>query len=521
MKIIASKDAVKLIKSHSTLAVSGFAGVSVPEKLLKELEERFLNEDNPKDITLMFAAGQGDGKDKGLNHLAHEGLIKKIIGAHFNLAPKIGRLIFNNKVQAYNLPQGVMCNIFRDIARQSGYTISRVGLRTFVDPRNEGGKANDITKEDYVKLIHINGEEVLAFKNEKIDAAFIKGTYSDENGNISMEHEATYSEAFIIAQAVKNCGGTVIVQVDDILRERKISCQKVKIPGIYVDYVVKVDEKNEKEQILGMKYDENLCGLIDKKKDSKESTKMQNISMVSSDRSLNPRQIIGRRAFMELNKDDVVNIGIGIPEEVSKEAERRKFNEFITLTVEPGAIGGIPQSGIKFGSSYKPECIIDQLSQFDFYDGGGLDISFLGMAQCDIEGNINVSKFGGRIPGCGGFIDISQNSKRTVFCGTFTAGGLNINVEHGKLKIASEGKNKKFVSKVSQITFSGRFAADNNKNVLYITERCVFKLFKDGLHLVEIAPGVDLENDILKLMDFRPIIDNDMILMNETCFSLK
>lgn len=519
MKVIDSKDAVKLIKSYNTLAVSGFAGVSVPEKLLKELEERFLNEDNPKDITLMFAAGQGDGNEKGLNHLAHEGLIKKIIGAHFNLAPKIGRLILNNKVQAYNFPQGVMCNIFRDIARKSGYTISRIGLRTFVDPRNEGGKANDVTKEDYVKLIHINGEETLVFKNEKIDVAFIKGTYSDEKGNISMEHEATYSEAFIIAQAAKNCGGIVIVQVDDILKERKIPCQKVKIPGIYVDYVVKVESDSEKEQILGMKWDKCLCGLRDKESIS-ESMKVKDINIISSDKNLNPRQIIGKRAFMELNKGNVANIGIGIPEEVSKEAERNNFNECITLTVEPGAIGGIPQSGIKFGSSYNPECIIDQLSQFDFYDGGGLDISFLGMAQCDMEGNINVSKFGGRIPGCGGFINITQNSKRTVFCGTFTAGGLNISVEHGKLKITDEGKNKKFISHVSQITFSGKFAADNNKDVLYITERCVFKLFKDGLHLIEIAPGVDLENDILKLMDFRPIIDNNLSIMNEICFSL-
>ncbi|MBE6062843.1 MAG: 3-oxoacid CoA-transferase [Clostridium butyricum] len=519
MKVIDSKNAVKLIKSGDTLAVSGFAAVAVPECLLKELGERFLNEDNPRDITLMFAAGQGDGKDKGLNHIAYEGLIKKIVGAHFNLAPKLGNLILNNKVQAYNFPQGVMCNIFRDTARKAGYTLSRIGLGTFVDPRNEGGKANDITKDDYVKLININDEEFLLFKNVNIDVAFIKGTFCDKSGNISMEKEATYSEAFLIAQAVKNCGGIVIVQVDDILEDQKVSCQKVKIPGIYVDYVVKVEKKNEKAQILGTECELGLCG-AQKIKYSKSKTTKTKENIINIKEKLNARQIIGKRAFLELRKNEIVNIGIGVPEEVSKEADRKKFNEFITLTVEPGAIGGVPQSGIRFGSSYNPECIIDQVSQFDFYDGGGLDISFLGMAQCDKYGNINVSRFASKIPGCGGFINITQNSKRVVFCGTFTAGGLVINVEHGKLEILNEGKNKKFVNQVSQITFSGKYAAENSKDVLYVTERCVFKLFKDGLHLIEIAPGIDLENNIIELMDFKPIIDNELRIMDESCFLL-
>ncbi|NME83239.1 malonate decarboxylase subunit alpha [Clostridium sp. SM-530-WT-3G] len=518
MKIIDSKDAVKLIKSCDTLAVSGFAGVAVPEDLLKELGLRYIKENEPRDITLMFAAGQGDGKEKGLNHIAYEGLIKRVVGAHFNLAPKLGNLILNNKVQAYNLPQGVMCNIFRDIARKSGYTLSRVGLGTFVDPRNEGGKANDITREDYVELVNINSEEFLLFKNENIDVAFIKGTFSDKSGNISMEHEATYSEAFVIAQAVKNCGGIVIVQVDDILEEDKMPCNKVKIPRIYVDYVVKVDD-NEKSQILGLKYDEGLCG-TPRIKGEQSKEKNNSVNIINRNNKISAREIIGKRAFMELKKGDVVNIGIGVPEEVAKEAKKNNFNQFITLTVEPGAIGGIPQSGIKFGSSYNPECIIDQLTQFDFYDGGGLDISFLGMAECDKHGNINVSRFGNKIPGCGGFINITQNSKRTVFCGTFTAGGLDINVQDGKLEIISEGKNIKFVNNVSQVTFSGEFASQNSKDVLYITERCVFKLFEDGLHLIEIAPGVDVENDVIRLMDFIPIIDNELKVMDESCFSL-
>ncbi|MDO5515914.1 MAG: malonate decarboxylase subunit alpha [Clostridium sp.] len=518
MKVINQKDAVQLIKSNSTLAVSGFAGVSVPESLLKELEKRFIREEKPKDITLMFAAGQGEGKEKGLNHLAHEGLIKRVIGAHYNLAPKIGQMIINNKIEAYNFPQGVICNMFRDIARKSGFTISRVGVGTFVDPRYEGGKANDMTKEDLVKLIDINGKKNLIFNNENINAAFIKGTYSDKNGNISMEHEATYSEAFTIAQAVRNCGGIVIVQVDEIIKNGKIQCDKVKIPGIYVDYVIEVRDDLENEQILGLGYDGNLCGKIKENDGHSISYSKKKIDVMKENNILNPRNIIGKRAFTEIAKGDVINIGIGIPEEVSKEVERNKFNDFITLTVEPGAIGGVPQSGMRFGSSYDPECIIDQVSQFDFYDGGGLNISFLGMAECDKSGNINVSRFGSKIPGCGGFIDITQNSKKCVFCGTFTAGGLEISVKDGKMKILKEGINKKFVHDVNQITFNGRLATENDEDIIYVTERAVFKLFRDGLHIIEIAPGIDLENDILDLMEFKPVIDRNISVMDEYCF---
>lgn len=515
MKLINSNDAVKLIKSNSTLAISGFAGVAVPEILLKGLEDRFIETGNPKNITLMFAAGQGDGKDRGLNHLAHEGMIKRVIGAHYNLAPKLGKLILNNKLEAYNFPQGVMCNIFRDTARKQGYTISKVGLNTFVDPRNEGGKVNDVTKEDYVRLIEIDSEEVLIFKNINIDAAFIKGTYSDQSGNISMEHEATYSEAFIIAQAVKNCGGIVIVQVDDVVKNKNISCQKVKIPGIYVDYVVKSQGDTRGNQILGLEHDEHLCGQDD---DTSIDSLNKDIYIIKENKNINSRNIIGKRSFMEIKKGNIINIGIGIPEEVSKEVGNSKIKESITLTVEPGAIGGVPQGGIMFGSSYNPQCIIDQVSQFDFYDGGGLDISFLGMAECDKLGNINVSRFGNKVPGCGGFIDITQNSKRCVFCGTFTAGGLEINIEHGKMKIVKEGKSKKFVENVKQITFSGIRASQYNRDIIYVTERAVFKLFRDGIHLMEIAPGIDVQNDILDLMDFKPIIDRDICVMDEKCF---
>lgn len=506
MKIIDSEKAASLVKDNDVLATSGFASLGVPEALLKSLEERFLLENSPMNLTLMFAAGQGDGKDKGLNHLAHEGLLNRVIGGHFNLAPKIGEMIRNNKIYAYNFPQGVMCNLFRDIASKKTGTISKVGLNTFVDPRQEGGKVNSRTKEEMVQVIEILGQENLLYKCSSIDVAFIRGTYADENGNITMNHEATFSEAVCIAQAVKNCGGIVIVQVEKIVKAGTLDPRLVKIPRIYVDYVVEAKNEEEQAQVLGNAYDPSLTGDIKAVVNKLESLK------------LDARKIIGRRAAMELTKGSIVNIGIGVPEAISSVANEEGIGDYITLTVEPGPIGGIPQGGRRFGSSVNLECILDQPTQFDFYDGGGLDIAFLGLAQVDKCGNLNVSKFGTRVAGCGGFINITQNAKKVVFCGTLTAKGLEVKVNEGSLEIVKEGASKKFVDSVEQITFSGKYALKVNQPVLYITERAVFELKDDGLHLVEIAPGIDINKDILDLMDFKPIIDEDLKLMDKRIF---
>lgn len=505
-KVISFKEAVNLVKDNDVLATSGFALLGVPELLIKSLEKRFLEEGNPRNLTLMFAAASGDRENKGLNHLAHEGLVNRVIGGHFGLAPKLGALIRENKTYAYNLPQGVMCHMFRDKASNKTGTITKVGLNTFVDPRVEGGKANSRTEEDIVQVIDILGEENLIYKCPNINVAFIRGTYADENGNITMEHEATYSEAACIAQAVKNCGGTVIVQVEKIVKSGTLDSRMVKIPRIYVDYIVQAEEKEDQAQILGYAYDPSLSG---------------EANMVVSGLAplkLNERKIIGRRAAMELVKGQVVNIGIGMPEAISNVANEEGIGNYFTLTVEPGPIGGIPQGGNKFGASINAECMFDQPTQFDFYDGGGLDIAFLGLAQVDKQGNINVSKFGPKVPGCGGFINITQNSKKVVFCGTFTAKGLDIKVENGELKIINEGSNKKFIDSVEQITFSGSRATKFRQPVIYITERAVFELKEDGLHLTEIAPGIDLEKDILAAMDFTPIIDKNLKLMDERIF---
>jgi propionate CoA-transferase len=494
-KIVTAAEAIAIIRDRDTVCTSGFVGVGTPDELLIALEKRYRETRHPAALTLMFAAAPGDSKDRGLNRLAHDGLLKRVIGGHWALVPKLGELAIANRIEAYNLPLGCISHLYRSIAARGPGTISKVGLRTFVDPRLQGGKLNEATTEDLVDVLQINGEEWLCYKAFPINVAFLRGTTADPAGNITMEREALTLDNLAMAMAAKNSGGFVIVQVERIAAANSLNPREVQIPGILVDCVVVADPENH-VQTYGTNYSHAFSG--------RQRVPMDRVVPLD----LDERKIIARRCAFELPPGGVINLGIGMPEGVAAVATEEHMLKYLTLTAEPGIIGGMPQGGLNFGTALNPDAVIHQNQQFDFYDGGGLDLACLGMAQVDAAGNVNVSRFGSKLAGAGGFINISQSAKKLVFAGTFTSGGLKIAIEDEAVHILREGSARKFIEKVEQVTFSGDYAAETGQSVYYVTERCVLQRTLAGVELIEVAPGIDIDRDILDQMDFKPLIRN-------------
>jgi propionate CoA-transferase len=508
-KVITADQAAALIQDGVTISspIIGLAGW--PEEIGRAIAKRYEETGHPKELTLVCGSAMGNHKDKGPHVIGIEGLVTRYIGAHTHGSPNIGALIQNNKMIAYCFPQGVVVQQYREIAAKRAGMLTKVGLGTFVDPRIEGGKMNDLTRQepDMNEVVTFAGEEYLWYKPFPIHVGLIRGTKADEKGNISMEKEGAFLEALQVAQAARNSGGIIIAQVEYLVKSGTLNPKLVQVPSVLVDYIVIA--KNPQEfhmQSEGIYYQPAFSG--------ETQVPLGALPTLPFDERL----FILRRAAMELTPNSVVNLGIGIPDRLATVAAHEGVTDMLTLTTEVGGVGGVPAGWPNFGMSYNAEAFVCHPNMFDWYDGGGIDQAFLGMGEIDKFGNVNVSKFAGRPIGCGGFINITTASKKVVYCGTFTTGGLKVTATDGKVQILQEGNHKKFIDHVEQITFSGKYAARAKKPVLYVTERAVFQLIDGEVTLVEIAPGIDIDKDILAHMDYKPRIAKDLKTMPEEIF---
>lgn len=498
-----------MIQDGSTVATIGMTLVSASETILKAIEQRFLKTGSPNHLTLVHSCGQSD-RDRGIQHFAHEHMLSRIIGGHWGLQPRMMKLIAENRILAYCIPQGQFAQLYRSMAGGEPGKITKVGLGTFIDPRLDGGKMNEITKDapDIVDVVTIGGEEYMRYKPIPLDYCIIRGTYIDEYGNLSTEEEAMQLEVLSAVLACKKFGGRVIAQAKRKVAVGSLHCKRVTVPGIFIDAAVICDNPEEDHrQTHSFAFDPAYCGDI-------------KVPVEASERlPLTVRKLIGRRALMELSMDDVLNVGTGIPNDVvGPILAEEDVQSDVTITVESGIYGGIPMGGIDFGIAKNNFALIRHDDQFDYYNGAGVDVTFMGAGELDEKGNVNATRLGPNPTGAGGFIDITANAKHVVFCSTFTGKGLDCSFEDGKLHIHREGQLIKCVKKLQQISYNGEIARKKGQKMHYVTERAVFELRPEGLTLTEIAPGVDLQTQVLDLMEFRPLIAEDLRVMDEAIF---
>lgn len=506
MKVVTADVAVGLVRDGDTIVTGGSGGGhAVPEALLAALEKRFLETGSPRQLTSVHPVGLGDRGKLGAAHFAHKDLLKRVVTGTLVDSPPLADMVARDETEAYTLPQGVLSQLMREIAAGRPGLITHVGLHTFVDPRLGGARQSPSSTEDIVSIVEIDGRECLHFRPFSIDVAFLRGTTADEDGNVSMEQEAVFGEMLSMAQAAKRCGGLVIVQVKRLAKRGALPGKQVKIPGMLVDLVV---VEPDQMQTYRTREDPAYSGELRVPLDS------------FSRLPLHERKIVARRLAMELRPGAVCNVGSGICTGISLVAAEEGILDSVILTNEQGLIGGAPAGadGFDTGAGRNFWAMVDQPYQFDFYDGGGIDIAFLSAAEIDAQGSVNVSRFGKRIIGPGGFINISQNAKTMVFGGTFTAGGLEIACVDGRLQIVREGSHRKFVSALQQVCYSGPFARERGQTAIFVTERAVFQTAAHGLELIEIAPGIELESDILAHMDFLPKVSGQLRKMDARLF---
>ncbi len=504
-KFLSAAQAAALIKNGDTVAVSGNgAGMIAAEAIFAAVEQRFLATGEPRDLTLVHSLGLGDRGDQGASRFAHEGMLRRVIAAHFTWSTKIQDLIREEKIEAYCFPAGVIQQLLREIGAGRPGLFTHVGLGTFADPRHDAGRCNRRSRDELVELHHFDGREILRYKPFKVDVAIVRGTLADTRGNISPEGEAVDLDVHSIALAAHNSGGLVLVQVKKIVAHGALIARNVRIPGIMVDAVV---EDPGQQMFYGMPYDPTVSG----------SQRAQVGHLTAELPAKIERRIIARRAAMELRKGTSLNFGFGIPGGIFGVMAEQGIADELWMSVEQGVHNGRMLDDRFFGAARNPDAVLPSIEQFDYYSGGGIDLTFLGMGEADARGNVNVSHLGGTLVGPGGFIDIAQNAKRVVFCGTFDAQGGKVAWTNGALRVVQAGQIRKFVSQVERITFAGDYAAQHGQEVLYVTERAVFRLEKGGLRLTEIAPGIDIDRDVLPYMDFKPII-GEVATMELSCF---
>jgi propionate CoA-transferase len=504
-RLVTADEAASLVADGDTILIGGSgAGHSVPDTIIGAIGKRFLAEGAPRNLTTVHPVGLGDRANRGIGHLAHKGLLKRVVCGTLVDSPPVERMAAADEVEAYTLPQGCLSQLTREMAAGRPGLVTHVGLHTFVDPRLGGGKQSKCATEDLVELTRIGGKDYLFFKPFHIDIALVRGTTADEDGNITMEHEAVFGEMISMAQAARRAGGIVIAQVKRTARRGTLPAKQVKIPGMLVDLIV-VDPAQT--QTFFTVHDPAYAGEL--------KVPLTNITPLP----FSVRKIVARRAALELFSGAICNLGSGISTGIASLAAEEQAIDDVVLTNEQGLIGGAPATGNEPGAGRNYQAMVDQPYQFDFYDGGGLDLAFLSFAEVDEACNVNVSRFGDKIVGPGGFINISQNAKTMIFSGTFTAGGLDISWPNGTTKIAREGNEKKFVSTVEQVTYSGALAAQNGQRALYVTERAVFTRNDAGkLELIEVAPGIELERDIFAHMKFRPAVSPSLREMDARIF---